>query len=77
MTKQEILNEIDDKGLFWCHKSPDIDLDFIDELEAEGLIETITSAGINFMNGDYCYTRKGNPQALSVKVKDNESWIGK
>jgi hypothetical protein len=77
MTKQEILAELDKEGIFWCHRSPDIDLDILTELEGDDIITTVTDAGINFMNGDYCYIRKGNPDKVGIKVEGNDSWLEK
>lgn len=75
--KESMLNVLHTQGLLWTNKFSDEELSILQELIDEGVIESVTNAGILFMNGDYCYVLKGNPAGVFVRTRGNESWLDK
>lgn len=68
--REGLLDQIRAKG--WIcdnnlHPEDEIELR---KLEFEGVIESLRSAGIEFMNEDYFFILKGNPDNVHVFQKD-------
>lgn len=49
----------------------------VHNMTAEGLLENLVSAGIKFMNEDYFFIRKGNPDGVHVYTKGGVSSLVK
>ncbi len=69
-SKEDVLNIVDMDGYVWSHRFTDDEDIYLSELVSNGVLENLEDAGIKFMNGTYCYVRKGNPK--KVHVIDNE-----
>lgn len=67
-----VMATIDKFGLFWYtpNRWTDELTDEISRLVNDDVIENIRSAGISFMNGNYCYIKKGNPDNARVERID-------
>ena len=66
---------INKEGFIWIDKFSDEHYKLVVYLEKQNFITTIEKAGIDFMNGAWCYILTGNPDGVYVKTEGNESWI--
>lgn len=76
-TKLLILNEIESVGYFLYKPElwSKLFSHAIHELVLENRIETLSSAGIEFMNGSYYYIPKGNPRKVNIITDGTFSYI--
>lgn len=73
-----ILQEINEYGYFLLKPKKFQEFgETIDQMVADGIIESIRSAGIKFINEDYFFILKGNPAEIFVKNEAFESWLEK
>jgi len=77
MTKDEILNTIIQDGFIHTGRMTDEEDLIIHELVNEGTIESIINAGLQFMNGDYCFVLKGNPSNVYIKTEGYYTFVSK
>lgn len=71
--KEDILNTIDTIGYVWSHTFTDDEDLYLFDLVKDGVLETLEDAGMKYMNGNYCYIRKGNPKKVHVIKNERTS----
>ena len=57
MSENSLINEINKNGLVFTHRLAVNNIE-LENLMKDDAFETIISAGINYMNGDFCYIKK-------------------
>lgn len=79
MLSDEILAKIIQDGFFCLRPSimDDAHYSALDELEDLDMIESVAHAGIEFMNADYIYILKGNPDGIHVCEDYSKMWLEK
>lgn len=75
----DILESIKNNGFFLDHPFSPSHEEQIQKLQEQGLICTLREAGVVFMNADYFWILKGNPDNVFVKNHESNgsSWLEK
>lgn len=75
--KSKILEIIDQTGSFYYNpRMWNVSIDAaLKELREKNEIETLSDANIRFMNEDYIFIKKGNPDNVRVVTKGKDSYL--
>jgi hypothetical protein len=78
MNTSIILDEIERNGIFYTKPmSSEQIFNAIEHLELTGVIESIADAGIQFMNNDWAFIKRGNPDGIYVKTEGPYTYLCK
>lgn len=75
--RDQVLKIVEDEGVIWDVPSTSELVPTINQLVEEGVLVSGSTAGIKFMNEDYFFIKKGNPDNVYVVTKHYISFLVK